>query len=154
MAGFSQYGRPGWLFAVVLAIGMVFFITSLTHTTVAHVAVIYATVPFVAAALAWLVMRERPSVNAVIASAAALAGVIIMVGLGVEGNLLESMRNCVAATPLSGCRIFGDYRLPCPDTTSRRSSAASRRGSAFGFAAGDARLSGSTASAASWRSAC
>jgi drug/metabolite transporter (DMT)-like permease len=30
---------PGWLFAVVSAIGMVFFITSLRHTTVAHVAV-------------------------------------------------------------------------------------------------------------------
>jgi drug/metabolite transporter (DMT)-like permease len=32
-------------------VGMIFFITSLRHTTVAHVAVIYATIPFVAAAL-------------------------------------------------------------------------------------------------------
>lgn len=66
----------------------------------------------------------------------------------------ESMRNRVASTPPPGCWNFGDCRLPCPGTTSRRSSAASHRGSAFEFAAGDARLSGSIASAASWRSAC
>lgn len=80
-------GWPGSLFAVVSALGMVFFITSLRHTTVAHVAVIYATVPFVAAALAWLAMRERPTKNSVVASLAALAGVVLMVGLGVEGGL-------------------------------------------------------------------
>lgn len=84
---FRDMGWPGWLFAVVSALGMIFFITSLKHTTVAHVAVIYATVPFIAAALGWLVMRERPAASAVIASLAALAGVAVMVGLGVEGNL-------------------------------------------------------------------
>ena len=50
---FRRMGWPGLLFAVCSAVGMVFFISSLTHTTVAHVAVIYATVPFIAAALAW-----------------------------------------------------------------------------------------------------
>lgn len=95
-------GWPGWLFAVVSAIGMVFFITALRHTTVAHVAVIYATVPFIAAVLAWLAMRERPSGSAVVASLAALAGVALMVGLGLEGDpfgdiLALGMTFCVAA---------------------------------------------------------
>lgn len=95
-------GWPGWLFAIVSALGMVFFITSLRHTTVAHVAVIYATVPFIAAALAWLVMRERPAASAVIASLAAFAGVALMVGLGVEGGLIGDilafgMTLCMAA---------------------------------------------------------
>ncbi|MCO5066966.1 MAG: DMT family transporter [Rhizobiaceae bacterium] len=84
-------GWPGWLFAAVSALGMVFFITSLRHTTVAHVAVIYATVPFIAAAFAWLVMRERPSRNAVFASFTALVGIILMVGLGVEGGLFGDL---------------------------------------------------------------
>ena len=84
-------GWPGRLFAIVSAIGMVFFISSLRHTTVAHVAVIYATVPFIAAALGWLVMRERPSRNAVTASLAALLGVALMVGLGVEGGLFGDL---------------------------------------------------------------
>ncbi|MER8786039.1 hypothetical protein NKH60_33635 [Mesorhizobium sp. M1006] len=47
---FRDMGWPGWLFAVVSAVGMIFFIMSLRHTTVAHVAVIYATVPFMPAA--------------------------------------------------------------------------------------------------------
>jgi len=84
-------GWPGWLFAVVSAIGMVFFITSLRHTTVAHVAVIYATVPFMAAALGWLALRERPSANALIASLAALLGVGFMVGVGEEGSALGDL---------------------------------------------------------------
>ena len=62
---FRGLGWPGWLFVVVSMVGMVFFITSLRHTTVAHVAVIYAAVPFMAAALSWLVMRERATVSAV-----------------------------------------------------------------------------------------
>jgi drug/metabolite transporter (DMT)-like permease len=85
--GARDMGWPGWLFAVISAIAMVFFITSLRHTTVAHVAVIYATVPFIAAALGWLTMREMPTASAVLASLAALAGVALMVGLGVEGGL-------------------------------------------------------------------
>lgn len=84
-------GWPGWLFAVVSALGMVFFITSLRNTTVAHVAVIYATIPFIAAGLAWLAMRERPSGNAIAASLAALAGIVVMVGLGVEGDLFGDL---------------------------------------------------------------
>jgi len=78
----------GWLFAIISAAGMILFITSLRHTTVAHVAVIYATVPFLAAALSWVVMRERPTQSAIIASLAALGGVALMVRFGVEGGTL------------------------------------------------------------------
>ena len=52
-------GWPGWSYAMVSAIGMLFFITSLRTTSVAHVAIVYATAPFLAAGLAWLVMREK-----------------------------------------------------------------------------------------------
>lgn len=95
-------GWPGWLFAIVSAVGMIFFITSLRHTTVAHVAVIYATVPFLAAALSWLVMRERPVGSAILSSLAALIGVALMVGLSREGGLLGDglalgMTLCMAA---------------------------------------------------------
>ena len=87
LLGFRNLDWQGWLFAALGALGMIFFITSLRHTTVAHVAVIYATVPFLAAALSWLVMRERPSSSAVVASLVALAGVVVMVGFGAEGGL-------------------------------------------------------------------
>jgi drug/metabolite transporter (DMT)-like permease len=81
-------GARGWLFAIVSAVAMTLFITSLTLTTVAHVAVIYAIVPFVAAGLGWLVLRERPSLYALLASGAALVGVAAMVGLSAEGGWL------------------------------------------------------------------
>lgn len=85
---FAALGGPGWLFAVVSGAGMVVYITSLTLTTVAHVAIIYGIVPFVAAGMSWLVIRERPTGMAIVASAVALAGVAIMVGIGTrEGSL-------------------------------------------------------------------
>jgi len=85
---FAALGAPGWLFAVVSGAGMVVYITSLTLTTVAHVAIIYGIVPFVAAGLSWLVIREKPARVAIAASVVALIGVVVMVGLGTrEGSL-------------------------------------------------------------------
>jgi drug/metabolite transporter (DMT)-like permease len=80
-------GWLGWLFVVQSSAGMIFFLTALRHTSVAHVAVIYATVPFLAAVLSWLAIRERPGTAAVAASAVALVGVVIMVGFGGDGGL-------------------------------------------------------------------
>ncbi len=86
LLGFRKLGWAGVLLVLVSASGMACFIASLRHTTVAHVAIVYATVPFIAAALAWLVMRERPSTGAVQASLVALGGVAMMVGLGGDGG--------------------------------------------------------------------
>ncbi|HVZ00192.1 MAG TPA: DMT family transporter [Dongiaceae bacterium] len=86
---FRSLGLSGWLFAVLSACGMILYITSLTLTTVAHVAIIYGTVPFLAAGLGLLVLREIPSRTAILASLVALAGVMAMVGSGAaEGDLL------------------------------------------------------------------
>ncbi len=85
---FGQLRVPGWLFTIISGGGMIVYITSLTLTTVAHVAVIYCIVPFVAAGLAFLTMRERPSSVSIAASVVALGGVAVMVGLGGgEGSL-------------------------------------------------------------------
>lgn len=84
---FRHLGKAGWAFAIISGVSMTFFISSLRLTTVAHVAVIYATLPFLAAGLGFLVMREKSTQTAMLSSAMALAGVAIMVGLGAEGNL-------------------------------------------------------------------
>lgn len=80
-------GWLGWLYVVQSSAGMIFFLTALRHTSVAHVAVIYATVPFFAAVLSWLAIRERPAAGAVASSLVALVGVVVMVGFGRDGNL-------------------------------------------------------------------
>ena len=94
-------GWPGWLFAVISAAGMLCFINAFYYTTVAHVAIIYATVPFVAAALGWLFLREPPSASAICSSITALCGVVIMVGGGNGGGwfgdlLALAMTLCLA----------------------------------------------------------
>ena len=86
LADLRRLGRPGWCYAVLSGCGMILFIAALRHTTVAHVAVIYATVPFFAALLAWWTLREVPSRGALVASATALCGVALMVGFGTEGG--------------------------------------------------------------------
>lgn len=88
---FARMGVPGWTFAIISAFGMLCFISSLRLTTVAHVSFIYATVPLVAAVLAWLVIGERPGRSALVASFASLLGVAIIVGLGVEGDLVGDL---------------------------------------------------------------
>jgi drug/metabolite transporter (DMT)-like permease len=88
---FRAMGRPAWSFALVSTFGMLCYIAAFRLTTVAHVAIVYATVPFIAAGLAWLAMRERPAPHALAASLAALLGVGIMVGLGGEGHWLGDL---------------------------------------------------------------
>jgi drug/metabolite transporter (DMT)-like permease len=87
-----QFGRlrgPGWLFAIVSGGGMMIYITALTLTTVAHVAIIYCIVPFLAAGVAFVLMREKPMPVALAASVVALIGVVVMVGFGGgEGSLI------------------------------------------------------------------
>jgi drug/metabolite transporter (DMT)-like permease len=85
---FRHMGWRGWLYTVQSAAGMMCYLTALRHTSVANVAVIYATAPFLAAGLGWLVMREKPTRSSVIASLVALCGVALMVGFGKGGGLL------------------------------------------------------------------
>jgi len=68
--------------------GMIMFITSLGHTSVAHGAVIYATIPFLAAFLGWMFLGEIPGRSAIVSSVVAISGVLLMVGFGSDGGLL------------------------------------------------------------------
>ncbi len=76
----------GWAYAVISAIGMLCFIASLRLTTVAHVAIIYAIAPFLAASLGWVILREPPGRTATIAASLAFAGAVYMIGWGDEGT--------------------------------------------------------------------
>lgn len=85
---FCRLGLPGWTIALVTTSSMSLFIAALHRTSVAHVAVIFATAPLIAAALGFLFLREKPGAGAIVASLAALAGVGLMVGTGEGGGLL------------------------------------------------------------------
>jgi drug/metabolite transporter (DMT)-like permease len=89
LSAYLSLGWPGLLLAFTCAIGMITFVGSLRLTTVADVYVIYATVPFVTAGVAWLILRERSSIGVLMASAVAVAGVVVTVsGAAFGGSLL------------------------------------------------------------------
>jgi drug/metabolite transporter (DMT)-like permease len=69
----------GWLVACLSTIGMVSFIPALQLTSVANAAIIVATQPFVAAAIAWIWLREAVLPRTMLASLVALAGIAVIV---------------------------------------------------------------------------
>jgi drug/metabolite transporter (DMT)-like permease len=75
----AMMGKSGWLVASLSTLGMVCFIPALQLTSVSNVAVIIATGPFVAAALAWMWLREAARWRTLLASLVALCGVAIIV---------------------------------------------------------------------------
>ena len=70
----------GWLVACLSTVGMVSFIPALQLTSVANVAIIIAAQPFVAAAMAWIWLRETARLRTLLASLVALGGIAIIVG--------------------------------------------------------------------------
>jgi drug/metabolite transporter (DMT)-like permease len=82
-------GWPGCAVTVLSSCGMIFFIHAFRHTSVADVAIVYASAPFVTAGIAWIWLRERPGYGTLMASAIALVGVVVMKGGAIRlGNWL------------------------------------------------------------------
>jgi drug/metabolite transporter (DMT)-like permease len=75
------------------AAGKIAFLYALQNTTVANVTVIYATLPFITAILAWLWFRERAERRTMIGSLVAGAGVIVTVSgsAGLGGHVLGDL---------------------------------------------------------------
>lgn len=72
-------GRSGWIVAWLSTLAMVAFIPALQMTSVANVAVIIATQPFIAAGLAWIWFREAARARTLLASLVAFIGIAITV---------------------------------------------------------------------------
>jgi drug/metabolite transporter (DMT)-like permease len=88
-------GVPGLVAASLSTLATIFFINAFRRTSVADVTVIYATAPFVTAALSWLWIGEREGWTTLLASAVALAGVVVMVGGAVaQGHILGDVLAC------------------------------------------------------------
>ncbi|OCW59558.1 DMT family transporter [Hoeflea olei] len=89
----TRFGWPGCLAAGLSAAAMFCYIAALTLTTVANVLIIYATLPFVTAALAWTIGREVASRRLLVASTLSLAGIGLVAGTSltatdIAGNML------------------------------------------------------------------
>lgn len=87
-AQFAALGAPGAILALAFAAGTTLFVVALRHSTVSDVAVVYATLPFAAAGLAWIWMREPSRAGFLMAAALTLGGVCICLGGAVGGGRL------------------------------------------------------------------
>lgn len=81
-------GRPGWLATACNTIVIIIFPAAFQHASVGNVVTIYASLPFVTALIAWLWLRETPSIATMLAGSAALLGIVIMVGPSTGGPQL------------------------------------------------------------------
>lgn len=77
---FRSIGRDGLLIAVCSALATICFLNAMRLTSVADVMVIDAAIPFVTAAMAWVVLGERESARTLAATVAAFAGMAVMAG--------------------------------------------------------------------------
>jgi len=88
---FARLGWWGWFYALLSGVGMLCYIAALRETSIAHVAIIYAVVPFLTAGLSWAILAERPTRDSVIASVVAFLGAVLMVGLSRDGTPLGDL---------------------------------------------------------------
>lgn len=79
----ATFGWVGFGASVLAAVTMAAYAASLTLTSVANVLIVYATLPFVTAGLAWLLLGERSSRRLLIASTVSMIGVAVVAGRSV-----------------------------------------------------------------------
>jgi drug/metabolite transporter (DMT)-like permease len=85
----QKLGWPSLAVAMLSAGGMITGVGALRYGSVADAMVIYATVPFITAGLAYVTIGERTSRSTIIASGVAVVGVLIMLlGGGFGGSML------------------------------------------------------------------
>lgn len=81
---FREIGWVGIAISCLNAASMGSFILSLQFTTVANNSIIFGTSPFMTAALAWVLIRERPSAATLWFSGLALAGACVVVASSLQ----------------------------------------------------------------------
>lgn len=110
-------GPAGLAIVPLSALGMFSYVAGLQLTTVANVMIVYATTPFVAAAMARIWLGEKVTRRTVLASALAATGVIVMVvGSPAGADLMGSFMIFVMVVTFSAIICLA-RRLPTVSMT-------------------------------------
>src|ERR1700691_3025680 len=101
------FGALSPVVALLAMIAISAYTASVMTTTIADVMVIYATMPFVAAAMGFLVNGERVSARTLFASSLALVGIIVMVASGLgSGRLLGQTLSMLMTLAFAGMIVM------------------------------------------------
>ncbi|MDK2632205.1 DMT family transporter [Pantoea stewartii subsp. indologenes] len=110
-------GIKGLITAAVMAVSMFCYVAALKLTSVAGVMTVYATIPFFAMGLGWLIQKKKITKRALISAALSLVGVIVMAtsasGTGdMAGNALALMMTAGFAASIVMSGTWPDMNLP------------------------------------------
>jgi drug/metabolite transporter (DMT)-like permease len=116
VATFASMGTAGLLIAPVAAASMIAYVVALKLTTVANVMVVYATVPFIAAGIAFAWIGERPERRVIAASLIALLGIWLMVRTApraddVAGSAAALLMTCAFALQMVMARRYPAFDM-------------------------------------------
>jgi drug/metabolite transporter (DMT)-like permease len=93
-------GMDGILVTICSAVATVCFLNAMRLTSVADVMVVDAAIPFITAAMAWLVLGERESIWTLLATVTAFVGMAVMAGPAVARAFSELHGSPPAAVAL------------------------------------------------------
>ena len=114
-----RMGRVGWLLAVIYASGTAAFIPAFKMTSIANVALIWASAPVLAATLAWLWFRQTVSTGFAVATAMVVLGTSVIVWGSVgqsrlTGDLLALWMTVMMVLIMTLYRCFPDAPTTLP----------------------------------------
>jgi len=85
---FRNTGRAGFLSAAVVAVGSLFFVNSLKHTTAANTLIILAAAPLFSSLLSWLFLREKIAMRTWVAIFICFGGILLIFSGSLQSGLL------------------------------------------------------------------
>jgi drug/metabolite transporter (DMT)-like permease len=101
------FGALSPVVALLAMVAISAYAASVMTTTIADVMVIYATMPFVAAALGFLVNGERVSARTLMASCVALVGIVVIAASGLgSGRLLGQALSMLMTLAFAGMIVL------------------------------------------------
>ncbi len=101
------FGRLSIVVAALATLAISGYTAAVMTTTIADVMIIYATLPFVAAGVGWLVNREAVSARTLVAGAGAFVGIAVMVGGGLgSGRLAGQALSAVMTVAFAGMVVL------------------------------------------------
>ena len=108
-------GWRGVLITLFSAASFMIMVPAVQQTSVANAMIIYAALPVFTALVAWLWLRERPSMATMLASASVLVGISIMLGPTAggprSGDFLAAVGTLAMAAMTVGIRRFGKREM-------------------------------------------
>ncbi len=102
---FRQVGVLGIVAGMFYAGTVIFYILSITHTTVANTVFILSAIPFFTAIIAWVILGEQLSMATMATIAFALCGIAIMVNDGIAAGSIFGNLTAIIASICFACFV-------------------------------------------------